>query len=289
MADIRQDKLSKRIKDWINGTEGVFTYEQLDRDLVIRTEQEKNTRRVVISLLKKDGIVIKATDKEGAYRVARDDAPEIPWRQADESQAIKLIWPFNLHEFVRILPKNIIVIAGAPDAGKTAFCFNFIKANMKNYSIVYFSSEMGGLELKLRLSNFDSMKPDDWVFESRERSSNFADVIRPDKVNIVDYLEITDNFYLVAGEIKAIWEKLNKGIAIVCIQKKRGIQFQLGRGAESSLEKARLYLSMDSGHLEIVKAKNWIDPQRNPNGLAWTFKLIKGCKFVNIQEANNPY
>jgi len=284
MADIRQDKLSRRIKEWINETEGVFTYEQLDRDLGIRTEQEKNTRRVVISLLKKDGILVKATSKEGTYRVARDDAPEIPWRKADESQTINLIWPFKLQEYVRILPKNIIVIAGAPDAGKTGFCFDFIRRNMNKYSIVYFSSEMGELELKLRLSNFDSLKLDDWKFESRERSSNFADVIRPDKINIVDYLEITDNFYLVAGEIKAIWEKLNRGIAVICLQKKRGVQFKLGRGAESSLEKARLYLAIDNGYLEIVKAKNWINPEKNPNGLAWSFKLVGGCKFVNIQE-----
>lgn len=283
--DIRQDKLSKRIRDWIDGTDGIFTYEQLDRDLGIKTEQEKNTRRVVISLLKKDSIVVKATSKEGTYRVVRDDAPEISWKQADESQSINLIWPFNLHELVRILPKNIIVIAGAPDAGKTAFCFDFIKRNMNKYSIVYFSSEMGELELKLRLSKFDSINPEDWNFETRERSSNFADVIRSNKINIVDYLEITDNFYLVAGEIKAIWEKLNKGIAIICLQKKRGIQFELGRGAESSLEKARLYLAIDSGHLKIIKAKNWMNPLKNPNGLAWTFKLVNGCKFVNIQEA----
>lgn len=283
--DIRQDKLTTRIRNWVITTDGWFTYDQLDKDLQIRTEQERNTRRSAIYALKSEGIICKATDKEGVYRLIRDDAPIIDWKEADESEALNLIWPFNLHELVRILPKNIIVLAGAPDAGKTALCFNFIKNNMNKHKITYFSSEMGQLELKIRLSKFNSLSPGDWTFEARERSSRFEDVIRPDGVNIIDYLEITDNFYLVAGEIKAIWEKLNKGIAIICLQKKKGVQFELGRGAEMSLEKPRLYLAMDAGILKIIKAKNWVDSTKNPNGMAWSFRLVQGCQFVNIQES----
>ena len=282
--DIRQDKLSARIRDWVEHSDGKFDYNQLDRELGIRNDQERNTRRVVISLLKKEGKICKAADKDGVFRLIQDDAPEISWQEADDSEALNLIWPFNLHELVRILPKNVIVVAGAPDAGKTALCFNFIKNNMNDYPIIYFTSEMGALELKIRLSKFDGVSPTEWKFEAREKSSAFEDVIRPDGINIIDYLEITDNFYLVAGEIKAMWEKLNKGIAIICLQKKRGVQFELGRGAEMSLEKPRLYLAMDAGILKIVKAKNWIDSTKNPNGLAWSFKLVDGCKFVNIQE-----
>ncbi len=279
--DIKQDKLSARIKDWVRHTDGWFTYNQLDREIGVKTDEERNTRRVVISLLKSGGVICKATDKEGVYRLVQDDAPEIEWKEADESEALDLIWPFNLHELVRILPKNVIVIAGAPDAGKTAFCFNFIRNNMKDHTISYFTSEMGALELKIRLSKFNSVSPDEWTFEARERSSAFEDVIRPNGINVIDYLEITDNFYLVAGEIKAIWEKLNKGIALICLQKKRGAE--LGRGAEMSLEKPRLYLAMDSGLLKVVKAKNWVDSTKNPNGLAWSFRLVQGCQFTNIQ------
>lgn len=282
--DIRQDKLTTRIRNWVITTDGWFTYDQLDKDLQIRTEQERNTRRSAIYALKSEGIICKATDKEGVYRLVSGDAPVINWQEADDSAALNLIWPFNLHELVRILPKNVIVIAGAPDAGKTALCFNFIKNNMEKYPITYFSSEMGALELKIRLGKFNSATPIKWKFEALERSHTFGDVIRPDGVNIIDYLEITDNFYLVAGAIKDIWEKLQKGIAIICLQKKKGVQFELGRGAEMSLEKPRLYVAMDAGILKIIKAKNWVDSTKNPNGLAWSFKLVDGCKFVNIQE-----
>ena len=64
------------------------------------------------------------------------------------------------------------------------------------------------------------------------------------------------------------------------IQKKR--KAELGRGAEFSEERARLYLSMDNGKLKIVKAKNW-KTEVNPNGIGYTFKLVDGCKFQSIQ------
>ena len=58
---------------------------------------------------------------------------------------------------------------------------------------------------------------------------------------------------------------------------------ELGRGAEFSLERARLYLSLDNGRLKIVKAKNW-RTELNPNGMLYTFKLTDGCKFIQIEK-----
>jgi hypothetical protein len=63
----------------------------------------------------------------------------------------------------------------------------------------------------------------------------------------------------------------------VAIQKKIGAQ--LGRGQEFSLEKPRLYLSMDKGRLSIVKGKSWANPKVDPNGLTIGFKITGGCVF----------
>lgn len=38
---------------------------------------------------------------------------------------------------------------------------------------------------------------------------------------------------------------------------------------------------MDNGKLKIVKAKNW-PTDINPNGMVYTFKLVDGCKFVDV-------
>ena len=70
---------------------------------------------------------------------------------------------------------------------------------------------------------------------------------------------------------------MKNGIAIVALQKKRGVE--LGRGAEFSLEKPRLYLSMENGEIKIVKAKNWRRKDVNPNGMVSKFKIVNGCDF----------
>ncbi len=149
--------------------------------------------------------------------------------------------------------------------------------NMKKFKVNYFSSEMGPVELKERLSKFENPLSDFKKVKWLERSGNFADVIKPDEVNIIDFLEMTDNFYLIAQYIKEIFDKLSTGIAIIAIQKNPGQTLGLGGGR--SIEKARLYLSMDAGRLRIEKGKNWANPTVNPNGLEINFKLVQGCRF----------
>ena len=283
--DKRLEPLTPLIKEWINQTTGWFTYKDLDKDLDIESSEGKTLRRVVLKSLCDAGIVIRAPKQNGVFRLVQEEAPLIPWQTADATKIVALKFPFGLEEWASIYPKNIIVLAGSFNAGKTAFCLDFIRLNQHRVELAdllpieYFSSEMGAEEMKLRLSKFSDS---DWAFNARERSTNFADVVKPDKINIIDYLEVTTDFYLVAEEISAIFNKLHKGIALITVQKKRGAE--LGRGAEFSAEKPRLYLSIDSGLLTIVKAKNWAREGENPNGKKFSFSLLSGCKFTNIQE-----
>jgi hypothetical protein len=45
-----------------------------------------------------------------------------------------------------------------------------------------------------------------------EKTNSFIDVIRPDTINIIDYLELDDTFYKVAGILKDIHNKTKKGV-----------------------------------------------------------------------------
>ena len=154
--------------------------------------------------------------------------------------------------------------------------------NMGKHKINYFSSEMGPMELRDRLNKFETnLKHWKEHVNFRERSSNFADVIKPNDINIIDFLEITDEFYKIGGMIKEIYDKLKKGIVIIALQKNPKTDF--GLGGMRSVEKARLYLSIDSGEIKIVKGKNWAS-LTNPNGLGRSFKLVHGAKFVPTTE-----
>jgi hypothetical protein len=171
--------------------------------------------------------------------------------------------------------------------------------NMGEHKIHYFSSEMGPGELQSRLQYFDFPLEHWRKVRFAARSQNFADVIAPDDINIIDYLEIHDDFYLVGQLIKDIFDQLNKGIALIAIQKPSGRATALG--GERSLDKARLYIALDrpdpksddeyereKNMARIVKAKNWRDPARNPNGLKMFYKLVNGHIFHTAYDWHKP-
>jgi hypothetical protein len=222
----------------------------------------------------KDGFVERHPSKNGWYRMVDTQCEEIDFLNTT-GDALDIRYPFQIEKYVKTQEKNIIIDAGEPNSGKTAFELNFAEMNMDKHEVHYFSSEMGALELKDRLLKFN--RPlDSWRVKFKERASNFADVIVPNAINIIDFLEVHDEFYKIGGLIKDIYDKLTTGIAVIAIQKNRGTDF--GLGGMRSLEKARLYLAMEPGKIRIVKGKNWAS-QVNPNGLECGFKLIQGCHF----------
>jgi len=282
----RYVELRLQIEKWLELTDGWFHIHDLDKDLKITLKRDKECRKKILYRMVQAGQLEKHKSRYGVFRKVQDEVEEIDWRSADPDSFLDIRWPFGLEKLVRIYSGNIIIIAGSPNAGKSAFLLNFIDLNQRNWPIHYFSSEMGAEELKLRLSKF-GYGDNHWDFKAYSRASDFARVIRPDDINLIDYLEVADNFYLIAQELREIHDRLQKGIAVIALQKKRGAQ--LGRGAEFSLEKPRLYLSMDQGELEIVKAKNWALAGVNPNGMKFKFKLVDGCKFIIQEDEEVPF
>jgi hypothetical protein len=192
--------------------------------------------------------------------------------------------PFGLENKVKILPKNIITIGGTPDGGKTAFCLNLASANRNSHKVIYFCSEMGLSEFQERV-DLMGISREEWYDKITviERSSNFADVIRPEGLNIIDFLEQSGDDYVNVGQvIRRMWEKLTSGIAVICIQKRYGTD--LPQGGIGSIEKARLALAFEAGKVKIVKAKNWRNSKDNPNGYELEFKLVDGWKFIECGE-----
>lgn len=277
------------IKSWVEQQEGWFDTNQLDRELGLMTPQHKATRRKVLQRLKDDGHIEASRTQAGKYRFINTEVDKIDWQNADASQRLNVKWAFPIHELCYLVPGNIVVVAGSSDSGKTALLLDFTARNLYDYNINYFSSEMGEVELKGRIDLFEQagITPVcDWAeVNFMERSRDFSDVVEPNKINIIDYLEMNDNFFAVGGTILSIWEKLaGTGLAVIAIQKEP--KADLGRGGQFSMEKARLYLTMDYNKITIKKGKNRMNPAVNPNNRSWTFQNIwGGCKFLNIVES----
>ena len=272
----RKNFLSMEIRNWIEDSQGWFTGRMIDTELGITSKKDKDLRRQILFQLSKNGFIKRNEEKNGYYIKIISELEKIDWRNARTDFVFDLHWPLEIERWAKIYPKNIVVVAGNTGAGKTAFLLRTTEMNMDRYKINYFSSEIGPEELQMRLAEFD-IPFDDWKFNPVYRDRNFSEVVEPNDINIIDYLELTDNFFNVGQEIRNIFKKLDKGIAIIALQKKAGADY--GRGAEFSAEKARLYLSIDHNVLKIVKAKNWATKD-NPRGMKINFKLVGGCKFV---------
>lgn len=217
-----------------------------------------------------------------------------------------VVLPFGLHKLVEINPKEIILVAGETNAGKTALIFNILWANINHLSSIgklrgktvndpqriglrYFSSEMGPSVVKKKLLDFGPAYPMHTFIEnvtSISCNNGFQDILDPDGINCIDYLEPPNgDYYLMAPTITEIFAKLDKGIAVVAIQKRMGTD--IGRGGEGTLEKPRLALALsyikERGYFtaKITKAKVPRDGI-GIDGKEIDFVLEKGVRIIQI-------
>ena len=279
-ASTRDKSLSQMVREWVSSSYGIIYSSEFHKVHHTSSLEDHKNISNVLGRLCDEGLIQRYGNKSGCFRIIDATEEEIDFLNCP-TDCLDLKWPFEIERYVRIFPKNIVIIAGSPDAGKTAFLLNLVEMNMNSQKIFYFSSEMSGTEFKDRMSNFER-KLDSWKVKLIERGSNFQDVIRPDAVNIIDFLEIHDDFYQVGGLIKDIYDCLKKGTAIIALQKNKGAK--LGLGGFRSMEKARLYLTLDDHKLRIEKAKNWTNSRVNPNKLELEFKLHQGCIFQVVKD-----
>lgn len=265
------------VKQWCAVQDGTFDIRNCFNELTLKSKEQMAECRGVFSGLAEQGI-IEREKGVGIYRVVdkKIEFIEIP---DEDLSAVALEMPLGINAWAEVRQRNIIVVAGASDAGKTAMCLNIAMANMDSHKIRYQSSEMTGDELRVKLMNLPSPLQEfrdkvEWI----QRSEKWWDLILPDAVNIIDYMEIYENFYDTGKWIQHIHDRLKTGIAFIALQKKDGAS--LGRGGAFTKEKARLYLSMDFGKLRIEKAKWWAGKD-NPRNMEIGFVLKKGVCFEN--------
>ena len=282
-SERREKGIASEVREWILTTSGHFLTTDVHKELQLTTrDQKKACTMALLRMVDKEGLLEKYGSKRGCYRRIDTDCEIIDWLNADD-KPFKIEWPLQIETLATLYPKNVAVIAGTQNAGKSALALNLAYINRRHQKVRYLSSEMGRQELKTRLELFP-VPLDEWKkIDFRERSSNFADAILPDALNIIDFYEIASDFWKIAADLGRIYEKLKKGICIVCLQKTEG-KLE-GRGGDFGLEKPRLYLNLDQNPpdgtiITIRKAKAWARQGFNPNYLKREFKIVNGCRIM---------
>jgi hypothetical protein len=265
------------LHDWIITANGWFNLKDLTSDKEYQRIYEVQCEKLVLA-----GHLSKHATQRWIYKKKESELEEMDFLNAT-ADPVKLWLPFGLDDLVEIFPGNMILIAGMKSTGKTALCLNIVYENQKEWDVHYFNSEMGAKELRKRLDLFPYMTVDQWEFKAWRRAGNFGDAIQggEGKLIIIDFLEIHDEFYAVGRALKAIHDNLKGAVAIVAIQKNPGSD--VGLGGWRSAEVSRLYLAVDRGVVKITDAKNFKQPDKNPNGWRRFFTLRHGCQ-INCKE-----
>lgn len=276
-SERKERTISEDIRQWCDVQDGFFLIADLCSALNLTTRTDKGVAYTTMGRLVKEGVLEKFGAKSGCYRRINKDISEMDWETAP-MEDLDVDYPLGIARLVKTYPSNIIIVAGTSNSGKTTFLLDFARRNINKFPISYFNSEMGLSELRMRLELFENCDLNTWKkVKFFERGDNFDDVINPDGINIIDYLEVLDDFWKVGQQIKSIHDKLNTGIAVIAIQKNKNAE--LGRGGALGTEKPRLYIGMNYGNAKIIKAKNWRDTE-NPNGKIIDFKIVSGWQIL---------
>lgn len=284
-----RENLTREVEDYAYNSYGWFRAVDVFRDLRIRDKNDVRNVRQKLRRLAQDKILERHPKKDATYRLIDKNLEEIKWWEAT-GREIEAKLPFGMERFVKLFPKNIIVVAGNQNAGKSSWVLDFIRMNMYEHNIHVYNSEVGKEELNERIQLMSDINKDDLRNRVKfyERSGEFDAVIQPNEINIIDYLEVTGGegreFFMVGDAILKMYRALEEGLIIIMLQK--NFNQILGLGGSRGLEKPRLYLTIDNNRIKIIKAKNWRGSM-NPNGFEAKFKLVNGNEF-HVTESLAP-
>lgn len=294
---MRKELTQAVVEQWVALASGTFNVRDIWNELDIFTPEGKHHLRTILARLESKNVIAN-TRKDGTYRKVDNTLVKLDWRNADTSNVIPILFPFGIHEYAKIFPKSIIIVTADKSQGKTAFMYKTLELNAGtampdkegNNSIDLFNSETGVEQMKERLEKLNL--PD--TFNVWERYDNFSDVIHPEHISLIDYLDMNSDVYLVGEEIDKIFRKLTTGVAIIALQKpiptktfykgQMTIQSRdLAYGGTASVKRSVLYITMGQQKLKLLYVKTPQNPRVNPNNMMWSYDFDEQGYFTNIQ------
>lgn len=274
----------KELEDWIlNKATGRFHYTKV-LDGQIDPKLYPNLRNMM-KRCKEKGIAVPTGDRDGWWRPVDKDVEEICWWEVNGEIGEGLILPLGMNKYCYIPRPSLIIFSGKYNTGKTALCINVVNCNLEKWANAldfYVSEGMEMMAAKFRSLNSYIPKPP--PFKMYRRTENFADVIHPDHLSVIDYLRVDmEKSYAVGDKLFEIFNKLKTGIAVVAMQKPPG-ERKLAFGGASTAFEPSLYLGMDKDVIgfEKIKVPKILDV--DPYSVRIQFKLKNGVNFYDIHE-----
>lgn len=271
--------LEQKIKSCVESLTGHISIAAMSSWLNLQGEEKYQTENILHQLAR-EGKIVWVGNAHGIFRPV-DTNPHIMDLEAPLEDTVPVELPFKLDTVVCLYSKNVIIVAGEKDAGKTAFAINAAFLNRNIMPVTYFNSEMGREELLNRLKNWpqDHYPLTEWKkIRWIERAHRFEDLIDANGFNLIDFLEVGAEAFTVSEDIRRCFDKLEKGLLLIVMQKRSYKEYAVG--GEATLEKARLAINLEhrdgKNICKITVAKNWTGLLHAPRGCEAEYKIYNG-------------
>ena len=284
METIKQSQ----IESWIiNEATGEFHYTKVMDGIIPKNLYPQ--LRVIMMRCKEKGIAYPVSKKDGWWRPADNTLEEIQWWEFEDKNGDVLFLPLGLNKYCIVRKPALIILAGKYNAGKSALCLNIVKENIElwgGYLDFYVSEGAETIKEKFELLGIKEAP----AFRTYRRTENFADVIKPNNLSIIDYLRVDmQHPYEIGNALFEIFNKLENGIAVVAMQKPAGERKVAFGGASTAFEPT-LYLGMETTGMNT----GWIGFEKikiprlyggvDPYSLKIKYNIKHGVEFYDIQE-----
>lgn len=266
------------------------TVRQIQDDLDIGTIRGKNNLKQILRRMKEANEIRHVG--YGLYRGVKK-FNNLRWWELNNLEPFEFGYPmgddysdFGFGETILLYGGDVVVIGGVSQTGKTALAINILRENADRHKCLIMGSEFTTADGKIsprtlgRLNRLDW----DWMNEGKPKfdmlpvREHYEDYIDGEHdIYLIDWINLTDNFYLIGKIIDDIHANLGQAIAVVVLQKSE--EAKLPRGRDFPRDLASLLFTIDiygswQSRLTVVKAKS---PKGTTlDGRMWKFDIVEG-------------
>ncbi len=284
MPDLTQAQIEQWITEQATGS---FHYTKV-MDGQVPPQLYAQLRNIMLRC-KKKGLVYPVGGRDGYWRPADKSLEEVQWWDSGEIAQDNLMLPLGINNYCIIPRPALVIIAGKYNSGKSAFCLNTVALNLEKWGgyLDFYVSE-GAELIKPKFAKLGITEAP--VFRTYHRTENFADVINPDNLSVIDYLRVDmEQAYGVSAKLFEIFNKLKTGIVVVAMQKPPGERKLAFGGAATAFEPS-LYIGMESNasnigwvgfeKIKIPRLYGGTDPYR----VKIEYRIKAGVEFYDVHE-----
>ena len=298
------ERLSDKLRDFLKTCEGRdVDLASLRREFNIEpgSPAATNLRTLMSSNLAKERVVKPTGRRDGVYHVIKPIVPVKWWEDTENEEPLNFMFPrgygdcttFGIEDCVEVYAGDMILLDGPSNYGKTALACSILGENVGLMNCVLMGSEYTASDGKISPKFKRRMKRMtwvDWILEGKPRfellpvGADYEDYIVPDALNVIDWISLPGEYYMIDSVMKSIKDRIGNGVAVVVLQKNKGALNP--EGGERAERYADIHLKIDPlGNDSILTLGKVKASKGKATGRTWGFEIVDyGANLYNIRE-----